>query len=118
MKIRAFILSIFILSISLMGCSLDDNYSVRRSSGSSSSSWTDEKNTECEFEKGQKITFSYDSKVNNGELSIQLLNPQNEVVLEFEINKEGKIEKEITESGTYILLIKGNEFNGSYSVDW
>jgi hypothetical protein len=90
---------------------------VNKTSGSSTS-WSDVKSTECEFEKGQLVTFSYESKVNSGELSIQLLNPEKEVILEFETNKEGKVEKEITESGTYFVSIKGNEFNGNYSVEW
>ena len=120
MKRRSyFVLVILLFSFNLAGCSLNRSYKESENiSSGSSTDWTDEKITECEFEKGQTITFSYESKVNSGELSIQLLNPQNEVVLEFESNKEGKIEKEITESGTYILSIKGNEFDGNYSIEW
>jgi hypothetical protein len=113
------ILYLILISINIIGCKWigSQNESLNETSGSSTS-WTDEKNTECNFKKGQTITFSYESNVNSGEISIQLLNPENEVVLEFETNKEGKLEQEITESGTYILSVKGNEFNGSYSVEW
>lgn len=113
------LLSSLLVGVLFVGCSLNhsNQESVNKTSGSSTS-WSDEKVTECNFEQGELVTFSYESKINSGELSIQLLNSQKELVQEFETNKEGKMEKEITESGTYYISIKGNEFNGNFSVEW
>jgi ABC-type uncharacterized transport system permease subunit len=90
---------------------------VAKISGSSSS-WTGEKRKEIEFEKGQTVMFRYRSKVDRGELSIQLLDPQDEVIHVFETNKEASIKKEVVDEGTYLILISGTEFKGSYQVEW
>lgn len=117
-KIKIIILMILI-SLSMSGCNLSGSYSksIKKISGSSSS-WTGDKKTEIEFEKGETVTFSYQSKLKSGELDIQLFNPSDEVIHEFEVNKEGEKEIEIMESGTYIIKFTGTEFKGNYKVEW
>ena len=80
-----------LICMGVSGCSLSRSYSYSKSvaeiSGSSSS-WTGEKRKEIEFEKGQTVTFRYQSKWDRGDLSIQLIGPRGEVVHEFEVNKQ------------------------------
>lgn len=117
-KIKIIVL-IFLISLSLIGCNAGDSYSksIKKMSGSSTS-WTGDKKTEFEFQKGQKVSFSYRSKLESGELSMQILNPEDKVIHEFEVNEECDVEIEIEESGTYIILINGTEFKGSYQLEW
>jgi hypothetical protein len=117
-RMKVFIL-ILLICTSVSGCSIGVGYSrsVAKISGSSSS-WTGEKRKEIEFEKGQTVMFRYRSKVDRGELSIQLLDPQGEVIHVFETNKKANIQKEIVDEGTYIILVSGTEFKGTYQVEW
>lgn len=113
------IIIILMISVCMMGCSFNGSYSksIKEMSGSSTS-WTGDKNTEYEFEKGETVSFDYSSELKGGELTIQLLNPSNEVIQEFEANEEGRIDKVIDESGTYQIFIKGKDFNGSFLIEW
>jgi len=110
-----------LICMGVSGCSLSRSYSYSKSvaeiSGSSSS-WTGEKRKEIEFEKGQTVTFRYQSKWDRGDLSIQLIGPRGEVVHEFEVNKQANLEKEIREEGIYVIRISGTDFKGSYQVEW
>lgn len=110
-----------LICMGVSGCSLSRSYSYSKSvaeiSGSSSS-WTGEKRKEIEFEKGQTVTFRYQSKWDRGDLSIQLIGPRGEVVHEFEVNKQANLEKEIREEGIYVIRISGTELKGSYQVEW
>ena len=107
------------MSVSVCGCSLGGSYSrsVGKISGSASS-WTGEKRKEIELDKGQTVTFRYWSQLDSGELSIQLLSSQGEVIHAFDVNKKASIKKEVVDEGTYLILISGTEFKGSYQVEW
>lgn len=107
------------ISVCVSGCNLSGSYgkSIKKMIDSSTS-WTGDKKTEIEFEKGQKVTLNYQSKLENGELSMQILSPEDEVIHEFEVDDDGNVEIEIMESGTYIILITGTEFKGSYRLEW
>lgn len=115
---KVFIL-ILLICTSVSGCSIGVGYSrsVAKISGSSSS-WTGEKRKEIELDKGQTVTFRYWSQLDSGELSIQLLSSQGEVIHAFDVNKKASIKKEVVDEGTYLILISGTEFKGSYQVEW
>ena len=117
-RMKVFIL-ILLICTSVSGCSIGVGYSrsVAKISGSSSS-WTGEKRKEIEFEKGQTVTFRYQSKWDRGDLSIQLIGPQGEVAHESEVNKQANLEKEVREEGIYVIRISGTELKGSYQVEW
>jgi hypothetical protein len=114
-----FLVLLLLICLGVSGCSIGGSYSksIRKISGSSSS-WTGEKRKELEFEKGQTVTFRYRSRLDSGELGIQLLDPHGGVIHEFEVNEKGKADIEIMEDGTFVILMSGTEFRGNYQVEW
>jgi hypothetical protein len=67
---------------------------------------------------GQTIIFSYKSEVVKGTLQMQVMDPENIMVSEFDSNTEAIKEIVAEKTGNYILNILGTETEGSFSVSW
>jgi hypothetical protein len=77
-----------------------------------------EEKTPFNLKQGDSVTFTYDSKVEKGTLSIKVVSPDNKDVLELESNKQGTKDLKAETGGKYKVVIAGAEAGGSYDVKW
>ncbi|MNC39499.1 hypothetical protein D3C76_57270 [compost metagenome] len=70
------------------------------------------------LKEGDMLLLSYASKVEKGELSMKLYDPDHKLFKELETNKEGEEELEIQKSGSYKLKIVGTGTRGSFKVSY
>lgn len=68
--------------------------------------------------EGDTVTFTYDSKVDKGSLSIKIVDPDNKTVKELPSNQKGTEEIKAEKGGNYKVIITGNKTSGSYDVKW
>ncbi|KWX73046.1 hypothetical protein AMQ84_24425 [Paenibacillus riograndensis] len=70
------------------------------------------------LKKGDILYLSYASKVEKGELSMKLYDPDHKLFKELETNKKGEEEVEIQQTGSYKLEVVGDGAKGSYKVSY
>ncbi|AIQ67192.1 hypothetical protein [Paenibacillus graminis] len=70
------------------------------------------------LKEGDTVFLSYASKVEKGELSMKLYDPDHKLFKELETNKEGEEELKIQQSGSYKLEIVGTDTRGSFKVSY
>ncbi|MCE3199034.1 hypothetical protein JI735_14245 [Paenibacillus sonchi] len=70
------------------------------------------------LKKGDTLYLSYASKVEKGELSMKLYDPDHKLFKELETNKKGEEEVEIQQTGSYKLEVVGAGAKGSYKVSY
>ncbi|WP_170138281.1 hypothetical protein [Anaerobacterium chartisolvens] len=68
--------------------------------------------------EGDSISFTYEFKVEKGELSIKIIDPDNETIMELQPNQKGTEKIEIKKDGDYEVVVKGSKAGGSYSIKW
>ncbi len=69
-------------------------------------------------EKGDTISFSYVSSVEQGNLKMEIYNPDDVLITSFTTNKTGTKQLDIEKTGTHTVLITGNQTKGRYQVSW
>ncbi|OKP97067.1 hypothetical protein [Paenibacillus sp. P46E] len=79
-------------------------------------SGTDKHN--LKLKEGDTIRINYVSKVEKGELTMKLYDPDHKLFKELEANKEGEEELQIQQTGTYKLEIVGTGTKGSYKFSY
>ena len=67
---------------------------------------------------GKTISLNYTSKVTQGELTLQILDPTRVALTPLQIGTTGTTEIKTLEDGTYELVITGSKTAGSYDVSW
>lgn len=70
------------------------------------------------LEEGEILYLEYSSKVQEGSLTITLLDPDGKEVAQLETNTTGTMQVEAASTGSYRLVIKGNKTKGSFDVTW
>lgn len=72
------------------------------------------------LEEGQTVRFEYDVEVDEGTLTLSLIDPDGETAWERTFEEAGADEVEISasQSGRYRLRIRGEATRGSYDVSW
>lgn len=111
---RARIITVLLvfLSIFLSGCK-NDVTSISKTCGSPV---TESSTGSFSATKGNKVNIEYDSKVKKGNLKIQLVDPNKNVINNFETNLKGKQEVRINKTGEYTLRISLYKFKGNVNV--
>lgn len=69
------------------------------------------------FKEGNVVTFHYESMVNEGNLSIVLLNSDGKTITEFEPSKNDEA-IEISKSDKYTVKVIGEDTKGSFNINW
>lgn len=71
---------------------------------------------------GNTLTLDYEAEVEKGSLTLQIENPEDEVVWERQLQAGDSVndQEELVapESGTYTILIVGDGAGGSYELSW
>jgi hypothetical protein len=67
---------------------------------------------------GQTITINYTTVVQDGKLSVQLLDPDNVTIAEMPVGLSKTVEIQTIKSGTYKLVITAVKSKGSYDLNW
>lgn len=108
-------ITIFLLSsllILLSGCNTTEASISRRCS----SRITENSSVSFLAQKGDKINIKYDSKVEKGDLEIQLIDINKDVIKNFETNSKGNRKIKINKTGEYILRVSLDRFKGNVNV--
>lgn len=79
-------------------------------------SGTDKKS--IDIKEGSTVKVKYNVKVDKGQLSVKLVDPDNKEVISFEANKKGEKEIKAEKGGSYNVIIEADKAKGSYSLDW
>ncbi|WP_042197191.1 hypothetical protein [Paenibacillus camerounensis] len=77
-------------------------------------SGTDDK--KVKLKSGETLTVDYKSKVERGELTIALYDPDGELVKDFNTGETGSEEITAGKDGTYKFIITGEGAKGSYEI--
>ncbi|WP_379154496.1 hypothetical protein [Paenibacillus sp. sgz5001063] len=70
------------------------------------------------LKEGDTIHISYASKVEKGELTMKLYDPDHKLFKELETDKEGEEDLQIQQTGTYKLEIVGTGTKGSFKFKY
>ncbi|ETT52400.1 MULTISPECIES: hypothetical protein [unclassified Paenibacillus] len=68
------------------------------------------------MKSGETISIDYKSKVEEGQLSMKLYGPDNQVLTELATNESGTEKVKADKDGKYRIEIKGEETKGSFKV--
>ncbi|WP_405107615.1 hypothetical protein MHH28_27570 [Paenibacillus sp. FSL K6-1217] len=68
------------------------------------------------MKSGETISIDYKSKVEEGQLSMKVYGPDNEVLKELGTNESGTEKVEADKDGKYRIEIKGEKTKGSFKV--
>ncbi len=124
-KLVAVVCIVFLVFVFFSACDQDSGYQMMscNSSGSNhiSSSYQvfdGSKIKTIQADKGQTIVFSYTSEVQQGELSIKLVDENDNLIAELPANTIGKKDITFEKDGNYKLSIVGNDTEGSFDVSW
>lgn len=66
--------------------------------------------------KGDKLKINYESSVKEGELEIQLEDPDGVIIEDLDVNKSGKKEITADSNGKYTFWAKYEDFVGTFKV--
>lgn len=111
-KTRIVTVLLAFLLIFLSGCKHD----VTSISKTCSSPVTQSSTGSFSAQKGDKVNIRYNSKVKSGELKIQLIDPNEKVINNFETNLNGKEQVTINKTGEYTVRISLYKFKGNVNV--
>ena len=68
--------------------------------------------------EGKTIVINFASEVQEGELTMSILNSSNELVAELQTNTTGTKEINSDKNQKYRLVIRGTQTKGSFNVNW
>ena len=68
--------------------------------------------------EGKTIVINFASEVQEGELTMSILDPSNDLVAELQTNTTGIKEINSDKNQKYRLVIKGTQTKGSFNVNW
>ncbi|MNC50552.1 hypothetical protein D3C75_997980 [compost metagenome] len=66
--------------------------------------------------QGDIVTVNYSSEVKEGNLSIQLFDPEYNLIKKLETNQSGDMEFQAEHDGDYRVEIKGEKAKGNFKV--
>jgi hypothetical protein len=69
-------------------------------------------------DEGDTIVLEYELHTAEGQLVLEIFNPNGERLMRMEGNEEGRAEIEAPFSGTYQMVVQGDETRGSYNLSW
>ena len=68
--------------------------------------------------EGKTIVINFASEVQEGELTMSILDPSNDLVAELQTNTTGIKEINSDKNQKYRLVIRGTQTKGSFNVNW
>ena len=68
--------------------------------------------------EGKTIVINFASEVQQGELTMSILDPSNDLVAELQTNTTGIKEINSDKNQKYRLVIRGMQTKGSFNVNW
>jgi archaellum biogenesis ATPase FlaH len=68
--------------------------------------------------EGKTIVINFASEVQEGELTMSILDPSNDLVAELQTNTTGIKEINSDKNQKYRLVIRGMQTKGSFNVNW
>ncbi|MCX7772970.1 MAG: hypothetical protein N2376_07655 [Clostridia bacterium] len=107
------------LSLVIGACSMSFQASYSSSVQNMSGSFTDlsgDDSKEVTFKKAGTYTLSYETSVQAGNLKIELLSPQDEVILILDSTAKGDKELSISKGDTYKLKVTADHAKGRYNL--
>ncbi|MFP4104371.1 hypothetical protein [Coleofasciculus sp.] len=73
---------------------------------------------QIEVDAGDKVVLDVQSEVTKGDLDIQILEPDKDVLKRIETNRDREYTFEAEETGNYWVVITGDNAGGSYEIQW
>ncbi|WP_054941606.1 hypothetical protein [Paenibacillus ihuae] len=70
------------------------------------------------LKSGETLAINYQSKVEKGELTIKLYDPDNQLIQDMSINESGDEKIGVNKDGIYRFEITGNKTRGSYELKY
>jgi NADPH:quinone reductase-like Zn-dependent oxidoreductase len=69
---------------------------------------------------GQSLVLDYETEVDKGSLSIQVENPDDEVLWDVAFDEGGAdtIRVDLNQDGRYAIVLKGEDAGGSWDLEW
>lgn len=110
-----------LVTITLSGCTKRIMWSGNDLPGHKKASYKSFTGTEArafQVQKGQTVSFEYDSKVDKGTLSIKVLDSAKNEVMELPTGEKGSKELKVEKEGKYKLVITGDKTGGSFDIRW
>lgn len=110
------ILSVFIVLMN--GCSFRKSVSTGVGNMKKTTKSKETSNNMISFtlSKGDKLKIDYESSVKEGELEIQLEDPDGVIIEDLDVNKSGKKEITADSNGKYTFWAKYEDFVGTFKV--
>ncbi len=71
-----------------------------------------------EIDAGDEVVLDVQSEVTKGDLDIQILEPDKDVLKRIETNRDREYTFEAEETGNYWIVITGDNAGGSYEIKW
>lgn len=120
-KLLSTVLIIFILIPFTVGCSsFKSNENIIPSLGCIENEIKSKSSSNSvitlDLKKGDKVKFTYDSKIKEGTLKIQLIHSKNEVIQDFPINKSDTKELVMEKDEKCLLSVDYDNFIGNYKI--
>lgn len=76
------------------------------------------KQKEINLNQGEELTISFNSKITEGKLTMQLLDSTGNIIKQFE-NTVGQTEKiKVSKTEKYTVLVNGEKAKGNYEIIW
>jgi hypothetical protein len=69
-------------------------------------------------DEGETLVLEYELRSEEGELLLDIQDPQGEQLMRLEGNEAGRAEIEAPFTGTYRLVVHGEETRGEYDIRW
>jgi hypothetical protein len=69
-------------------------------------------------DEGETLVLEYELRSEEGELLLDIQDPQGEQLMRLEGNEAGRAEIEAPFTGTYRLVVYGEETRGEYDIRW
>lgn len=116
-------ISVLMIVILLASCEkklmfVGSNFSTKNKVEASYKLFTGTEERKVKMKNGQTLTINYQSKVEKGELTIKLYDPDDQLLKDLSTNKSGAEELEANKDGIYRFRITGDNTKGSYEITY
>jgi hypothetical protein len=106
--------------IGLSACSIVGWFTINLPSQTKASynNFTGTERRKIKVDAGDEVVLDVQSEVTKGDLDIQILEPDKDVLKRIETNRDREYTFEAEETGNYWIVITGDNAGGSYEIKW
>ncbi|MFP4122718.1 hypothetical protein [Coleofasciculus sp.] len=106
--------------IGLSACSIVGWFTINLPTQTKASynNFTGTERRKIKVDAGDEVVLDVQSEVTQGDLDIQILEPDKDVLKRIETNRDREYTFEAEETGNYWIVITGDNAGGSYEIKW